>query len=178
MMKVEDLKLLSSSESYGGNHSCHATVMLNSNKFDELPEEVRETIGYDAERFIEELRNKIELAHAKEFQQEKRQENIVKMQGLFHLAGFEFIHAEVIDNQYSEHPVYYADPWQVVTTTKGLFTIGWRKRVISIDWSKAYTKKTADELFPDEDVTKYDQLIHAWGYDKAVEYLTKLCESE
>ena len=176
-MGIKELKLLTSSESYGGNHYCHATVMLNSNKFDELTEEVRESIGYDAGRFIEELRDKIELYHAKETQQEKRTENIDKMKDLFHQAGFELIHATIIDNQYSNHPVYYKNPWLEVTTAKGVIIIGWRKRVISIDWSKSDIEQTAEELFPNEDSTKYDQLIHAWGYEKAVEYLTILAKA-
>ncbi len=72
---------------------------------------------------------------------------------------------------------YYADdiePWYKVTTSKGPITIGWRKRVISIDWSESDVDIPAHVLFPEEDVTKYDNLIHAWSYDKAKEYLAKI----
>jgi hypothetical protein len=50
--------------------------------------------------------------------------------------------------------------------------IGWRKRVIQIDWSP--TGLALPDLFHDEDVTRGDTHIHAWGSDKASAYLTRL----
>lgn len=64
-------------------------------------------------------------------------------------------------------------PWFEVTTPKGVVTIGWRKRVISITWSANVGASTL-LLFPNEDVTKSEYGIHAWGYAKAKEYLAKL----
>jgi hypothetical protein len=52
------------------------------------------------------------------------------------------------------------------------FKLGWRKRVISIDWSR--TNVSLPDLFEGEDVTRDDTMIHAWGYDKCAEYLKKL----
>ena len=66
-------------------------------------------------------------------------------------------------------------PWYTVTTCKGLVTLGWRKRVISITWEES-VNATAEELFPGEDVTKDGRLIHAYGYDKAREYITRLLQ--
>ena len=54
----------------------------------------------------------------------------------------------------------------------GDIKIGWRKRVISIDWSS--TKRNLLHLFKDEDVTKEPYLVHAWGTDKAVDYLKRI----
>lgn len=65
-------------------------------------------------------------------------------------------------------------PWFAVITKVGEIKIGWRKRVLEIDWSKSDNKQTASELFPSEDVTKGWQMIHAWGYDKAREYIKKI----
>ena len=177
-MDKKELKILSGSESYGGNHSCHLKVMINSNKYDALTEETQNDLGYEATKFIEAMRNRIELEYAKQHYQKERQENIEKMKELFHKAGFELVYSTIIDNQYSSHPVYYPSPWLEVTTAKGPIIIGWRKRVINIDWSKSDITQSAEDLFPKEDVTKGDQSIHAWGYEKAVDYLSELNNAE
>lgn len=65
-------------------------------------------------------------------------------------------------------------PWFKVTTTKGHITVGWRKRVLNIDWAALREPKHADELFAYEDVTKGKHSIHAWSLEKAREYITKL----
>lgn len=68
-------------------------------------------------------------------------------------------------------------PWYLITTPKGPIKIGWRKRVIVIDWQESDIKESAEDLFSNEEFspgykpTMYDKLIHAWGYDKAKEYL-------
>lgn len=61
-----------------------------------------------------------------------------------------------------------ANPWWLVITPAGPIKIGWRKRVISIEWGGTPIRKviTAD------DVTKGDDHVHAYGYAKAVEHLT------
>jgi len=99
-----------------------------------------------------------------------------------------------IKNEYWGDDPVWATPWILMRTPKGSIKMGWRKRVISIDWSdvvafhckelkdfKDHEAKEAIEksflaktLFPDEDVTKDEFLIHAWGYGKLLEYLTKL----
>lgn len=62
-------------------------------------------------------------------------------------------------------------PWFKITTSVGHFVIGWRKNVINIDWSETVGTDTVDNLFPDEDVTKQGKMIHAWGIEKAQEYI-------
>lgn len=88
------------------------------------------------------------------------------------------IFVEEIPNGYCSQACCIHYPWFIVTTKIGHIKIGWRKRVINIDWSKTNQKKSANELFPNEDVTKEGHSIHAWGYDKAKEYLKKLHEVE
>lgn len=70
--------------------------------------------------------------------------------------------------------VQLLSPWLKVTTSIGHIRIGWRKRVIEMDWSETVVKESADDLFPDENVTKDDKFIHADSYEKATEYIAKL----
>lgn len=108
--------------------------------------------------------------------QEKRQKIISDLKGLFDNP----IYCKEIPNEYwgKDSGYGWSSPWLLATTTKGVIKIGWRKRVINIDWSQSDVTKTAEELFPNESVTKGSysnpRFIHAWGYDKAKEYLNKI----
>lgn len=82
-----------------------------------------------------------------------------------------YSYSQEIPNEYTK----YGASWLLVSTTIGPIKIGWRKRVISIDWTHTQ-KDNAEILFPGEDVTKYGKVIHAWSYEKATEYLSKLLE--
>ena len=68
-------------------------------------------------------------------------------------------------------------PWFIVTTQIGRFKIGWRKRVILIDWSETIGTKTSDELFKAEDVTKDTHMIHAWNLENAKRYVESIVAS-
>jgi len=106
---------------------------------------------------------------------------------IFQKAGFQYTRLEAIPNEYC--PCSKCAPWFDVTTEIGEFRIGWRKRVINIEW-KGLTwgpilkaiKRSAQNLglssvlFGKEDVTKGDTYIHAWGWDKATEYLRRIRE--
>lgn len=96
-------------------------------------------------------------------------------QEVFTAAGFELFVLNVIPNEYSKD---FADvPWFLVQTIYGTIKIGWRKRVIEIDWSKINKDIDGNLLFASENVTKNYDCVHAWGKDKAIEYLTKIRES-
>lgn len=86
------------------------------------------------------------------------------------LCEFELI---AIKNRYNSER---NDPWFRLKfkTSTGSHEIimGWRSSVINIDWSKS--NKSLLHLFHSEMVTKDDSLIHAYGYKKATEYLTKI----
>lgn len=86
------------------------------------------------------------------------------------------IFVKEISNQYNNSDKGYSKhfPWLEITTTKGIFTIGWRKRVIQIDWSQSIIDIEAKNIFSSEDVTMGDKYIHAWGIEKAQEYIDKL----
>ncbi len=85
------------------------------------------------------------------------------------------IYVEEIPNGYDPELVHH--PWLVVTTTIGRFRIGWRKRVIEIDWSETRGTEEAQTLFTHEDVTKSGSMIHAWSVEKAKEYIAVIVAS-
>lgn len=89
---------------------------------------------------------------------------------VFTRAGFNEVTIEAIPNQYTQHE--RSAPWFRVRTPHGNFTIGWRYRVINLDWDE--TGKDFLPLFVEENVTKGTSYIHAWSADKAVEYLGKI----
>jgi hypothetical protein len=89
------------------------------------------------------------------------------MRGLFLLADIKVLQAWPLVNQYDADR---KDPWWLVKTPAGLIKLGWRKRVISIDWSDTAIR----EVITDHEVTKDETMVHAWSVAKAVEYLEQL----
>lgn len=92
-------------------------------------------------------------------------------------AGFDAIFMEEIPNEYfgADDPWGMSDPWYIVTTKVGHIKVGWRKRVILLDWDRTTLEDTT-ALFSDDDVTKGDTMIHAWNYEKLTSYLESLNE--
>lgn len=88
------------------------------------------------------------------------------------------IYVQEIPNEYwgGDHPAGILDPWLLITTKIGVFKVGWRKRVIVLDWEKTDigTSVNARDTFRGEDTTKDWTSIHCWGYDKLGEYVTAL----
>jgi hypothetical protein len=80
-----------------------------------------------------------------------------------------------IPNEYYTDPTYFG-PWFIVDTEWGALRIGYRKRVINIDWSGTQINHNGDITFKDEGVTVGRTMIHAWGKDKAIEYLRTLAK--
>lgn len=93
-----------------------------------------------------------------------------EFQDICERAGLELLSVEAVSNEYGS--VSYRGPWFRLRTKVGHFVIGWRKRVIQIDWSE--TGFDGTELFTGEGVTRGAHMIHALGTDKAVEYLGKI----
>lgn len=63
--------------------------------------------------------------------------------------------------------------WFKFTVPAGNIVIGWRKRVIHIDWFDIGIP-VPDVPGAGENVTCGSGFTHAWGNDKAIEYLTKI----
>lgn len=81
------------------------------------------------------------------------------------------IFVEAIPNGYCGRACCSHLPWFVVTTEIGRFKIGWRKRVIHIEWTETIVRQSAEELFPQEQVTKHERLMHAWSLEDAQRYI-------
>lgn len=90
------------------------------------------------------------------------------------LFGNREIFIEEIPNGYCSRYCCKHLPWFIITTNKGRIKIGWRKRVIHIEWTDTIIKENAEKMFPNEDVTRFDKVIHAWGPEKAKEYINLL----
>ena len=87
------------------------------------------------------------------------------------------IYAKEIPNGYCSDYCCKHLPWFIVTTSIGDFKIGWRKSVINIDWEHTFCTKTAEELFPNDNVTKSGRSIHAWSYEDAKRYISTIYDS-
>lgn len=86
---------------------------------------------------------------------------------IFRQARFKNVTLVDIPAQYE--PSDRKAPWFNVLADGIPFTIGWRHRVIEINCQNK--KIDFRKLFSDEDVTKGESFIHAWGKDKCIEYL-------
>lgn len=96
----------------------------------------------------------------------------------FGKAGYTGVNFEEIPNEYNEYWEGNEDcpPWYIVSTKQGNFKVGWRKRVIHLQWAGDGVGPTRDvnDLFEGEAVTLSGNYIHAWGYEKMVDYLKLL----
>ncbi len=100
-----------------------------------------------------------------------RESRLDTFKGILLIAGFESKKCIELANQY--WPATYLlkraqDPWWMIETQYGYITIGWRKRVISIEWD------FADCIVTEDDVTKATNYVHAYKEEKAIEYLKNL----
>jgi hypothetical protein len=108
-----------------------------------------------------------------------------EVKAVFLLSGLKVNQFYKIENKY--WPDAYVeqkknDPWWLAQTEFGMIEIGWRKRVISIDWTNTGMKLKnlpnegflGEQGITSDDTTKWPGGIHAWGYSKAVEYLHAL----
>lgn len=96
---------------------------------------------------------------------------------LFTLAGIPVLAIRPLPDGYGyppEDPRYFETPpravWWFVKTPAGWIEIGWRKRVISIDWQDT----SARLIVTKDETTKSETGVHAWSIAKALEYLTAL----
>lgn len=98
---------------------------------------------------------------------------IERLKAIFLLAGIELLSFHQLPNNYCGDNCCPHRPWGLAETKYGLIKIGWRKRVISIEWPKEANINGKDILPKGEEwITSWESGIHAYGWAKAVEYLT------
>ncbi|MBQ2835311.1 MAG: hypothetical protein IJE68_00520 [Clostridia bacterium] len=116
------------------------------------------------------------IAHrecAKQYEHEREIDRIIhQIMEFIYEDGLTF---ELLPNGYCSQPCCAHKPWFLCHTPDGDIEIGWRKRVISIEWKDNF-KPFDMSIFESEDVTKWKRGIHAWGSDKAYEYIKKVKE--
>lgn len=89
----------------------------------------------------------------------------------FRLAGYPKVNLITKPNQYC--PCTHCTPWYSAQVPGSpAFTLGWRKSVINVSWAE--TGRSLTELFDGEAVTRGSDHIHAHGYAKLTQYLSKL----
>lgn len=126
--------------------------------------------AYKAAELLEEAITRDFYASDKEAQERAAEER----RQLLACFGSALIYVEPIPNGYCNKACCEHRPWFRVTTKIGPITIGWRKRVIVVDWNNSVLNEEAQKLFPDDQTTKAGCMIHAWSYEKAREYLAAL----
>lgn len=200
MMDDSKYKLLSGVESSGGSGSYGLKILVYrppeaQARFDALwakdylkstPEE--NAIKYmvpEAEKLLNIVRRQDRMLDPVVQQAEKDTKSSIAK-----AFGNNIIFTETVPNGYwgPESPWSVGDPWYRVTTTIGHLIVGWRKRVIHLDWKDTVLRSrnvegritrpppSGQEVFPNEDVTRLETGIHAWGYDKLTEYVQTLLE--
>lgn len=136
----------------------------------------------DCWEFVTRLRDDA-VEHPDCFQARTAKEQRAEFKKCFENAGFPDVNLITIPNEYHGNerrtgkPPYYASPWYLAQVGEGgVFKIGWRKSVISIDWSATGKYIGRHAYAPPEDdwVTSEAGLTHAHGYAKASQYLAKL----
>lgn len=96
-----------------------------------------------------------------------------RFETIFRDAGFTDFCLTPTPNRYCDNP-HHCPPWFEVKTPFGVIVIGWRKRVIMIDW----TATDINAVVPGENnVTCGSRWSHAWGEEKATEYLKRIQEA-
>ena len=125
------------------------------------------------------LQKEIEKIHALNNPEliRQKQELESKFKKAFKSADLTPLYIKELPNEYCSNPCCYHLPWFIIGSEVGHIKVGWRKRVIEVEYKDSYITANASELFKEEDTTTGDTFIHAWGYKKLVEYLKTLKKS-
>jgi len=113
-------------------------------------------------------------AHREEMRRRSRDE----VESIAKLAGLEIRRVWELANGYWPLAPHYDSvrrPWWLLQTDIGLVRLGWRKRVLEIEWESCFVRGIALRgVVTDDNVTKGDTYVHAWSVEKAIEYMRAL----
>jgi len=167
-----EYKDLHCSESFGSYGGFGIKILVASTRMPDLSGEAIRSAVYDAARLISAEIQAASIGLDEKAQERSKSER-QQLLGLFS----DSIFVEDIPNGYCSDWCCRHLPWFRVTTPVGHFRIGWRKRVIHIEWTDTVVDVEAKDLFPDEDVTRYDCIIHAWSLEDAKRYISTIMDS-
>ncbi len=165
---MTNLHKYSESGQYGG---FAIEINVDATKLPDLNKESIWKASHDAVEAIKSAIMQEVIANDKEAQ-EYRKAQRAEIINLFKINKPIFV--EEIPNGYCSSYCCKHLPWFVITTSIGRFEIGWRKRVLSIDWSKTIVKELGINIFPNEKVTVGTDYIHAWSLEDAERYIANI----
>lgn len=149
--------------------------ILESRDLDDPIRKILVYAGYEAEKILMRAIEEVRVRRDPELPA-RIQRTRTDFAGSFAAAGFEPIYMRQIPNEYGPpdaHKLY--SPWYEVTTDLGVFKVGWRRHVIALDWARVDAPGNALlALFADQDVTKDEEGIHAWGHKALIDYLGRI----
>jgi hypothetical protein len=176
---MSELKMVSSVKVVGSGRAIEVELRMGVWPDREPTKEEERAAGHLLDEFIkksDELQMNAKLADPTSAESKGKAAWLTAAKAEFKRAGLDPIYIMEIPNQYCPGSCCYPYPWLNVTTSIGPFIVGWRKRVIHLEWPSTLNPKTSDDLFPKEDVTKDRYMIHCWSYEKLGDYLKKILE--
>ena len=97
---------------------------------------------------------------------EEKKNKTKELMNCIDLAGIKVYEKWTLENSYSQDKY---SPWFLLRTDIGFIKIGWRYRVINIEYDE-----TMGDIATKDDVTHGKGYVHANSYSKAIEYLTNI----
>lgn len=103
-------------------------------------------------------------------------ESTLALRGILQIVGIQGIVDEIPDQYWPETPNYddVRAPWLRITTARGSIVIGWRKKVIEINWKDSTIAVHGKDVVHENGITHSERMCHAWGYEQAIECLQRL----
>lgn len=162
-----------------GNHGMRIYMKGPQEMFDVVSyEKTRERpetfVSLPIEDMLESINRAVALRDVDGAGRQQAERMRTEMESIFTAAGVSPIHMRAIANEYCGRSCCVHKPWYVVTSKLGPIKIGWRKRVIVIDWQDSDMVLDGEALFADVDVTKGKRFIHAYGDSRASEFIKRL----